>query len=578
MKLNYKRTIFVGFAFFLICTFWQAYDTIIPKILTDKFGMSQASSGVVMALDNVLAIFLLPLFGAVSDKTNTKLGKRTPFILVGTLVAAIAFVGLSFVDNAQAKSLNGVEKFETAVYGSVYGAETEKDDVRAEFDSSVNTVFNSCLNKRLITPNGAKFVLMYELPTPAEDGRAGAERFIHIKDYLSDGGERASADGATVFVSKEYFCNIENYYSNVETAADGETLQPARFYSEFYVPARQAYAKEISTNGALRMGLFVAVLLVVLVSMASFRSPAVALMPDVTIKPLRSKANAVINLMGTAGGIIVLGLGMVFGTGSVRNSMMSYTPFFVIVACVMIAALIVFMLTVREPKFASEMQQQSRALNLEEADEATTGKKKLSKGEKTSLIMILAAVALWYMGYNAVTSKYSVYAGKVLNLDYNSTLMIANVAAIASYIPVGAIASKIGRKKTILGGVVMLASAFGVAAFLREGSSALLMNCMFALAGIGWATINVNSFPMVVEMCSGGEIGKFTGYYYTASMAAQVLTPYLSGLMMDKLGMTSLFPYAAGFVALAFAAMLFVKHGDSRPQASTGIEALNFDD
>ena len=552
MKLNYKRTIFVGFAFFLICTFWQAYDTIIPKILTDKFGMSQASSGVVMALDNVLAIFLLPLFGAVSDKTNTKLGKRTPFILVGTLVAAIAFVGLSFVDNAQAKSLNGVEKFETAVYGSVYGAETEKDDVRAEFDSSVMTVFNSCLNKRLITPNGAKFVLMYELPTPAEDGSAGAERFIHIKDYLSDGGERA--------------------------AADGETLQPARFYSEFYVPARQAYAKEISTNGALRMGLFVAVLLVVLVSMASFRSPAVALMPDVTIKPLRSKANAVINLMGTAGGIIVLGLGMVFGTGSVRNSMMSYTPFFVIVACVMIAALIVFMLTVREPKFASEMQQQSRALNLEEADEATTGKKKLSKGEKTSLIMILAAVALWYMGYNAVTSKYSVYAGKVLNLDYNSTLMIANVAAIASYIPVGAIASKIGRKKTILGGVVMLASAFGVAAFLREGSSALLMNCMFALAGIGWATINVNSFPMVVEMCSGGEIGKFTGYYYTASMAAQVLTPYLSGLMMDKLGMTSLFPYAAGFVALAFVAMLFVKHGDSRPQASTGIEALNFDD
>ena len=301
-------------------------------------------------------------------------------------------------------------------------------------------------------------------------------------------------------------------------------------------------------------------------------------MPDVTIKPLRSKANAVINLMGTAGGIIVLALGMIFGTGSVKNSMMSYTPFFAIIAGVMLAALGLFMVTVREPKFSEEMRQQSKRLNLDETDEETSGKKKLSRGEKTSLVLILASVALWYMGYNAVTSKYSVYAGKVLNLDYNSTLMIANIAAIVSYIPVGAAASKIGRKKTILGGVVMLASAFGVAAFLREGSSALLMNCMFALAGIGWATINVNSFPMVVEMCSGGEIGKFTGYYYTASMAAQVLTPYLSGLLMDKIGMTSLFPYATCFVALAFAAMLFVKHGDSRPQARSGIEALNYED
>ena len=101
MKLNVKRTIFVGFAFFLICTFWQAYDTIIPKILTDKFGMSQTFSGVIMALDNVIALFMLPLFGAISDKCNSKRGRRTPFVFIGTVVAVIAFICLSFIDNMQ---------------------------------------------------------------------------------------------------------------------------------------------------------------------------------------------------------------------------------------------------------------------------------------------------------------------------------------------------------------------------------------------------------------------------------------------------------------------------------------------
>ncbi|MBP5666098.1 MAG: MFS transporter, partial [Clostridia bacterium] len=95
MKLNYKRTILVGFAFFLICVFWQAYDNTVPLILTNKFGMSQTWSGVIMALDNVLALFLLPLFGSLSDKVKTKSGRRTPFIMIGTILAAVLFVGLS---------------------------------------------------------------------------------------------------------------------------------------------------------------------------------------------------------------------------------------------------------------------------------------------------------------------------------------------------------------------------------------------------------------------------------------------------------------------------------------------------
>ena len=195
--------------------------------------------------------------------------------------------------------------------------------------------------------------------------------------------------------------------------------------------------------------------------------------------------------------------------------------------------------------------------------------------EVKSLIFLLLSIVLWFFGYNAVTSKYSVYASNILHKDYNLTLIIAQAAAIISYLPVGFIASRVGRKKTILAGVVMLTAAFTTAAFMSAESPTMLMNAMFALAGVAWATINVNSFPMVVEMCSGGNVGKYTGFYYTASMAAQVATPMLSGLLMDRMGMHVLFPYAAVFTALAFVTMLFVRHGDSKPEAKLGLEALD---
>ena len=315
-------------------------------------------------------------------------------------------------------------------------------------------------------------------------------------------------------------------------------------YTNYVMPARQACAWDATAKSPVTLVFFIALLLVILVSMAVFRSPAVALMPDVTLKPLRSKANAVINLMGSAGGILVLVLGMVFATSAVRNSLMNYIGYFAVIAAIMLAALVVFMLTVRENEWAAEMQQQSVELGLEDKEEAATGERKLSVDEVRSLIFLLLSIVLWFFGYNAVTSKYSVYASNILHKDYNLTLIIAQAAAIISYLPVGFIAT-------------------------------MLMNAMFALAGIAWATINVNSFPMVVEMCSGGNVGKYTGFYYTASMAAQVATPMLSGLLMDRMGMHVLFPYAAVFTALAFVTMLFVRHGDSRPEAKLGLEALD---
>lgn len=512
MKLNYKRIILVGFAFFLIQAFWQAYDNTIPMILTNKFGMSQAWSGAIMALDNVLALFMLPLFGAISDKHHSKWGRRTPFIVVGTLIAAVMLIALSFVDNAQLHHISDVAAI---------------DDPAA-----LETIYDREADETLLTPGGQKFVLSRQFTK---------EEFTQIRSQIT-------VDGTAV------------------TNPD---------YTNYVMPARQACAWDATAKSPVTLVFFIALLLVILVSMAVFRSPAVALMPDVTLKPLRSKANAVINLMGSAGGILVLVLGMVFATSAVRNSLMSYIGYFAVIAAIMLAALVVFMLTVRENEWAAEMQQQSVELGLEDKEEAATGERKLSVDEVRSLIFLLLSIVLWFFGYNAVTSKYSVYASNILHKDYNLTLIIAQAAAIISYLPVGFIASRVGRKKTILAGVVMLTAAFTTASFMSAESPTMLMNAMFALAGIAWATINVNSFPMVVEMCSGGNVGKYTGFYYTASMAAQVATPMLSGLLMDRMGMHVLFPYAAVFTALAFVTMLFVRHGDSRPEAKWGLEALD---
>ena len=512
MKLNYKRIILVGFAFFLIQAFWQAYDNTIPMILTNKFGMSQAWSGAIMALDNVLALFMLPLFGAISDKHHSKWGRRTPFIVVGTLIAAVMLIALSFVDNAQLHHISDVAAI---------------DDPAA-----LETIYDREADETLLTPGGQKFVLSRQFTK---------EEFTQIRSQIT-------VDGAAV------------------TNPD---------YTNYVMPARQACAWDATAKSPVTLVFFIALLLVILVSMAVFRSPAVALMPDVTLKPLRSKANAVINLMGSAGGILVLVLGMVFATSAVRNSLMNYIGYFAVIAAIMLAALVVFMLTVRENEWPAEMQQQSVELGLEDKEEAATGERKLSVDEVKSLIFLLLSIVLWFFGYNAVTSKYSVYASNILHKDYNLTLIIAQAAAIISYLPVGFIASRVGRKKTILAGVVMLTAAFTTASFMSAESPTMLMNAMFALAGIAWATINVNSFPMVVEMCSGGNVGKYTGFYYTASMAAQVATPMLSGLLMDRMGMHVLFPYAAVFTALAFVTMLFVRHGDSKPEAKWGLEALD---
>ncbi len=485
MKLNYKRTILVGFAFFLISAFWQAYDAIVPLALNYQYGLPHTVSGVVMSLDNILAVFMLPIFGALSDKVMTRFGRRTPFVVIGATAAILSFIALTFV--------NGIQ-------------------LRALADAGIVDAYNAALDAF----NAAK-----------ESGvgvEAAEVAFNAVKDSL------------------------------------------------------QAQALELTMSNIWPLVGFLAMLLVVLIAMATFRSPAVALMPDVTIKPLRSKANAIINLMGTAGGIIILALSSVMGMSSKLYS--HYAGYVALVCAVMLGGLLAFIFTVKEKRWAEEMERTSLELGLEEKVEDDGDKRSLSKAEFKSLALILASVALWYIGYNSITSKYTVYAASVLNVDYGLTLIVAQAAAIVSYIPVGIVASKFGRRKTILAGIAMLATAFFVGNFIGPGVSNLVMYPIFALAGIGWATINVNSFPMVVELAKGGDVGKYTGYYYTASMAAQIVAPILSGFLYDKFTMRVMFfAFGTVFVALSFVTMFFVKHGDAKPTAKSVVEdALGGDD
>ncbi len=439
LKLNNKRTILVGLAFLSICSFWQMYDNLVPLILGETFHMDESLTGMIMASDNILALFLLPFFGGLSDRTSTRLGRRTPYILGGTAGAVILMNLLPMLDNS--------------------------------------------------------------------------------------------------------------------------------------------YAREAAP---FKLVSFIIVLGLLLVSMGTYRSPAVALMPDVTPKPLRSKGNAIINLMGAVGGVLYLGISVLLYPAEKTRGLVhvDYQPLFLIVSGIMVLAVVVLLLTIREPKLVEEnreMEKKHPEWNLAKDD--GSGGEVLPKPVKKSLIFLLASIALWYAGYNGVTTWFSRYVATVMGEGIggtNTCLMVATVGAIVSYIPIGVVASRFGRKRTIQAGVILLAACF-VSGFLMTRNANTItppMYVAFALVGLAWAAINVNSLPMVVEMCKGSDVGKFTGYYYTASMMAQVITPVLAGTLMRDISYQILFPYAAFFVSMSFVTMLFVRHGDSKAEVKTGLDAF----
>ena len=460
-KLNYKRTFLIGLAFLSICSFWQMYDNIIPLILQNTYHLGETMTGAVMALDNVLAIFLLPVCGMLSDKVHTKLGRRMPFIVVGTILAVIFMMMLPMIDNA--------EKARWATGGSFS-----------------NQVF------------------------------------------------------------------------------------------------------------------FLGVLFLTLVSMGLYRSPAVALMPDVTPNHLRSRANAVINLMGAVGGVYALiMIKVLVGKGETPD----YLPLFASIAAVMAIAVGILVITIRENKLREEVEKdeaanadtieekamaegveaageieavgdtgEAKAFEEKQQTAKTESTKDMPKDVKRSMYFMLASIFLWFTAYNAVTTAFSRYTKVVWKMEGGS---FANCLMVAtSYIPIGGISAKIGRKKTIMGGVLLMAACYGAAIFAREYHP--IVNVAFALIGVAWAAINVNSYPMIVAMSSGSDVGKFTGTYYTFSMAAQILTPVLSGFLLEKVSYNTLFPYALFFSLMAFLTMTQVRHGDVKPQKKESI-LENFD-
>ena len=439
MKLNNKRTVLVGLAFLSICAFWQMYDSVIPLMLTKTFHLHETYSGAIMAADNVLALFLLPFFGTLSDRTTAKTGKRTPYIVLGTAAAVILLNALPLIDNS--------------------------------------------------------------------------------------------------------------YYAEPATG---------------------------------KMIAFVVLLGLLLIAMGTYRSPAVALMPDVTPKPLRSRANAIINLMGAVGGIIYLAVAAVMYPNSKVHGLehVDYQPLFIVVAAIMVVSILVMRLTINEPKLVEENQRleaEHPEWNLAKDD--GSGHQVLPAAVKRSLAFLLASIALWFIGYNGITTWFTTYVDKVMGQGLggaSTCLLIATGGAIISYIPIGSLAHKVGRKRTILIGILLLAACFAACHFLTTAYSEInvIMFIVFALIGFAWAAINVNSLPMVVEMCKGSDIGKFTGYYYAASMAAQVVTPILAGFLMRNVSYKVLFPYAALFVMASFVTMTMVKHGDAAPEVKHGLEAF----
>lgn len=459
-KLNIQRTILIGLAFFTITMFWEVYDSIMPLFLMD-FNLSSFQTGVVMALDNILALVLLPFMGLFSDrfpqKLRSKLGRRMPFIVAGSVLASVTFCVLNFAHN---------------------------------------------------------------------------------------------------------------------------------------------------TNNLILM---LVVTAFTLVFMCLYRTPAVSLMPDVTPKPMRSKANAIINIMGTVGGIITLVLmtfllqktEVDFVNGMAVYNLVGNNWILVgIISSLMVLSSLVMVFKVKENKFAEECTQIQTELGLtsdeedkivEDGIKAELKKEKISpfahmtRGQVASFFFLLLSVFLWYMAYNGAKTHFSVFALTTIGEpNFTLPLLLANASAFVMFMPASMIANKLGRKKTILLGVILLTLGFGLGAvslFFAPAIIKVAMYIAFLLIGAGWATINVHSYVMSVEMATDKTIGTFTGIYYTFSMSAQIITPVLAGLVMD-IDSRFLLVYCAVFSALAFLTMLFVRHGnvgggDSEPTKEQTILSEN---
>ena len=463
LKLNYKRTFTIGFAFFGILLLWQVYDSWCPTFLTELFKSAFGTSndqdvqylvGVMMALDNLAALILLPIFGKLSDRTKSPIGKRMPYILVGTFVCAVCFPFIPI--------------------------------------------------------------------------------FFHANNLAGT----------------------------------------------------------------------IAMMAIVLIFAMMYRNPAVALMPDMTPKPLRSKANGIINIMGYIGGAFATVVGMVFvlstylGTKEGSQESWQYhniwaieIPFLVGSVLMLISAIVLF-LTIKENKIAEEVKEEmARGEEESEAAEkiAVDDEGPMPKANKIMLYFILAAEFFWFMADNGIgtfLNNYVIYNIQGSSASTALMVIVSGVGSVIGFATGGMIASKIGRKWTVLSGLgatVISYAAWIILTFTVgfHGAVPAWLYVIWFVKGVGMSLVHVNSYPMVVELCSSKKIGAFTGYYYAASMAAQTATPILLGLLLlvPAFNWDILPIYATICLAASTAIFFFVKNVKTKKtEFKTGLEALDIDD
>ena len=452
LKLNYKRTFVIGFAFFGILMLWQVYNTYCPLILTELFknvfGITDEKQvqyivGVLMACDNIVALFMLPIFGKLSDTTHTRFGKRMPYIVIGTIASAIVFplIVVMFLLN----SLVGV-------------------------------------------------IIMLTLT---------------------------------------------------------------------------------------------------LLFMQMYRNPAVSLMPDVTPKPLRSKANGIINIVGYIGAILGGAMAMIFPfVKDTIDQPKLIIPFIITAVCMLVTCAFLFF-KVKENKIEVEIADDlKRGEEETELIEAVEEDKPLSSANKRSLIILIAALFLWFAAFNAVETFWSTYGAYHLNIsNYSLFTIVLTIASLISFFPASIVSDKIGRKWTIIIGLALLVVALvglifvprADATFVKDGitynkAHILLFPC-FIVAGIGWAFVNCCSYPMVVELSNKKNIGKYTGIYYAASMAAQSLTPVVAGLAVFFADAWNvLFIYSSALMGLSLLVFFFVNNVKTKKsEKKKGLEVFDQD-
>lgn len=613
LKLNYPKTFKVGLAFAGICLFWNAYDFVIPLLLEHAYGLPNALRGLILGLDNLLSLFMLPLFGRLSDNAHGKLvkkfGRRTPFIVIGTLCAVALMVFVPVVTLNQQKAADA----EAARIESYLNDDAWMESHLSEwYDNAVSGKGNSYeVDLEYISRDGLTredfIAIRYDERMEHKTGFLG---FIGEEKFLYDGVEIAKDDLDTLSPD-----GVKTY----QEILDGNNL-----YKKFVASSINDYISDViyethttSASGVKSLAVYMVILLLVLVSMATFRSPAVALMPDVTPKPLRSQANAIINLCGGLGGAISF---LIYTVVLFGERLHNYVIIFGAVAGGMLLLLAGFLALVKERKMVKECQEICKEFGIddfdaeeseetkrhaesfiEEVGEAPAedkpelkpeikelvkaklakvkspkewwgAKSDLEKSKFKSFVLILASIFMWFMGYNAVSSNLSVYTTKALNLSAGVASIISGVSMAVSaiaFIPVGYMAVKLGRRKTIMIGFALAVVSFILICFaVAPNDKAIIPTVLFALfyliAGFGLIIANVNTFPMVTELSTAETVGQYTGYYYMATMSAQAITPALGGAIMDAGQDKYLFLYSAICVVVAIVLMLFVKHGDSK--------------